>query len=478
VDVWAANGHISTLRDDRLNTFASPTRSTSADVNSGTESVWEAIMTDEQRSTTRVSRARALKMAVMTVGAGTVVGSMVPDSVDAASASTASNYVAVGPEPSTDVGFDANKQTNSTYVFGVGVSSGGRTIGVAGAGPNIGVYGTGTIIGVSAYSSVGSAVLATTSTGIAVQAIGAAGVALSAANNSSTDATISAINQTGTAISATGSGPAALEVTNTANKAIKATGSSTGVDAEAQEYGVVATATPNQNNTGTGVVGSGMAIGVVGQTIDTDGEPFGAGIGVSANGGTSGTGLYATSSSGYAVQAVSTNARGGDFTGGTYGVAGQSENGVGVYGYSAHSYGLQGQGDGSGAVGVYGQSMDATGIIGETFGSGAGVEGNSRNNTAGVLGTSYTGAGTDLGSGAGVHGISGSGPGLHGASSTGYGAEVKGGLAPLRLVPASTVGPPTSGAHLHGELYADKSGNLYFCTKPGSPGIWKKVQLG
>jgi hypothetical protein len=38
----------------------------------------------------------------------------------------------------------------------------------------------------------------------------------------------------------------------------------------------------------------------------------------------------------------------------------------------------------------------------------------------------------------------------------------------LRLVPGSTAGNPTSGAHSKGELYMDSAARLFVCTKGGT----------
>jgi hypothetical protein len=67
------------------------------------------------------------------------------------------------------------------------------------------------------------------------------------------------------------------------------------------------------------------------------------------------------------------------------------------------------------------------------------------------------------------------GSGLHSESLGGYGGELKGGTAPLRLVPSKTAGNPKSGAHQRGELMVDSKGHLYLCVTGGSPGKWRKL---
>lgn len=51
------------------------------------------------------------------------------------------------------------------------------------------------------------------------------------------------------------------------------------------------------------------------------------------------------------------------------------------------------------------------------------------------------------------------------------------GLAPIRLDPTNISGAPTSGNHMMGELSVHNAGILYYCSKDGTPGTWKKVQL-
>lgn len=59
------------------------------------------------------------------------------------------------------------------------------------------------------------------------------------------------------------------------------------------------------------------------------------------------------------------------------------------------------------------------------------------------------------------------------------GGAFEGGLAAIRLVPAASgTGAPTTGAHQVGELYADSTGALFYCTVAGSPGTWLPVVLG
>jgi hypothetical protein len=61
------------------------------------------------------------------------------------------------------------------------------------------------------------------------------------------------------------------------------------------------------------------------------------------------------------------------------------------------------------------------------------------------------------------------GSGVMGYSGSGVGGAFTGGLAPLRLAPAASTGPPTGFNHQQGELYVDSDGALWICTQSGSP---------
>jgi hypothetical protein len=77
---------------------------------------------------------------------------------------------------------------------------------------------------------------------------------------------------------------------------------------------------------------------------------------------------------------------------------------------------------------------------------------------------------------AGVLGESTQRQGVVGRGGT-YGGEFAGPLASIRLTPQATAGKPTTGNHQMGELRCDANGVLWFCTKTGFPGIWKRVTL-
>lgn len=48
-------------------------------------------------------------------------------------------------------------------------------------------------------------------------------------------------------------------------------------------------------------------------------------------------------------------------------------------------------------------------------------------------------------------------------------------VTPLILAGSTTSGPPTTGAHLKGEIVADDDNNLWRCTVAGTPGTWAQI---
>jgi hypothetical protein len=182
---------------------------------------------------------------------------------------------------------------------------------------------------------------------------------------------------------------------------------------------------------------------------------------------------------------------------GVSGVA-SGTGGVGVYGRnsSPSGSGVGGEGKGIGNSGIFGRGLNgADGGVFNAVGSGNGVvaDGNGADR-AGVLGRNSTGTGVQGESAengyAGVYGLhTGTlGYGVYGLAKgsrtagvlgrhqgAGYGGQFEGGRAQLWLVPKSTAGNPTSGAHTKGEIYMDSAANLFVCTANGTPGTWRRV---
>ncbi|HXW36275.1 MAG TPA: hypothetical protein VEJ87_16990 [Acidimicrobiales bacterium] len=160
------------------------------------------------------------------------------------------------------------------------------------------------------------------------------------------------------------------------------------------------------------------------------------------------------------------------------GVIGDSNSGPGVLGLAGNgNSGVYGESNGPSEIpgtytaGVVGDSNDSTGVIGLSS-TVNGVGGYTlADNNSGVAGFD-----TSAGGGYGLYGSSNINTGLWAiGGSNGYGVQAQGGKSQLHLVPAATAGHPTSGEHLHGELFADSSGDLWFCKASGTPGTWKKI---
>jgi hypothetical protein len=143
-------------------------------------------------------------------------------------------------------------------------------------------------------------------------------------------------------------------------------------------------------------------------------------------------------------------------------------------------------GDGSDVPGVVGASASDVGVVGTTAGSGAGVRGDipSGAGTAVHARTAGTGPGlivettsTSRTSPAAKITEAGTNTGLVVQSVKGRGATFQGKIAALRIVPTSSAGAPTTGAHQPGDLIVDSTGNLFLCTASGTPGTWRQVQL-
>jgi hypothetical protein len=101
---------------------------------------------------------------------------------------------------------------------------------------------------------------------------------------------------------------------------------------------------------------------------------------------------------------------------------------------------------------------------------------------------------SNVASGAGVYGFSSGGTGVSGASTSGngvransanqdalfasggrYGVAAQGGTAQLWLLTPGSAGAPTTGAHVHGEIFADANAILWICIVDGTPGTWVRV---
>jgi len=75
-----------------------------------------------------------------------------------------------------------------------------------------------------------------------------------------------------------------------------------------------------------------------------------------------------------------------------------------------------------------------------------------------------------------MNGQSAIGPGVFGGGM--YGGQFEGRLAQLSLVAANTPGRPTTGNHVHGEIYMDAQATLFVCVTGGNPGTWRRILTG
>ena len=166
----------------------------------------------------------------------------------------------------------------------------------------------------------------------------------------------------------------------------------------------------------------------------------------------------------------------GDNNSGEAGVTGLCDGGALSWGV----HGMAGSGTGeipNGSAGVFGESGDAggVGLYGVSIAS-DGIQGYAVGTGAGVRGTGASSGGAAPGVPVGVLGESGQGYGVYGASSGSIGVVAVGGSVPLLLTPATTaIGPPTSGDHLQGEIFVDAGSGMFLCTGRGSPGVWRQI---
>jgi hypothetical protein len=155
-------------------------------------------------------------------------------------------------------------------------------------------------------------------------------------------------------------------------------------------------------------------------------------------------------------------------------VSGHSDRSTGVFGESVDGFGVAAKSTSSAAVfgnstlnsGVAGRSTSSFGVLGEADGtSGAGTVGLSTKNSTGILGYSDDG----------THNlpVPPANTGVYGYARTGRGGQFAGATAQIRLVPSSAASHPLGG--VAGDLFADASGRLWFCSASGNPATWKQI---
>jgi hypothetical protein len=224
------------------------------------------------------------------------------------------------------------------------------------------------------------------------------------------------------------------------------------------------------SKTGTGVSGTG-AIGVSGISQN---------IGVVASGSiglkATGTPAVEATSNGTAVHAVTTGVTPAVHAEGLLvAVRGTSTQDVGVWGESSSPNAAGVLGSNEVGEAVVGLSISSTGTVGFST-DGYGMRAESRH-SIGLTAIGHSGAGISATSetAVAVKASSTSGPGVDASSTKGIGGSFEGGRAAIRLVPRSTVGAPTTGAHGRGEIVVDHEGQLWLCTRPGTPGTWQQL---
>ncbi len=264
---------------------------------------------DFQPPSTRSHFSRSGMLKIVAAGlAGVATGAALrPSKAEAATASTAASYNAIGPSPASNhTGVNAAPVDNKNApLFGVGVSGLGSSQGVSGGGPNIGVYGSGGVVGVSAYSASGIGVLATSGTSDAISANSTSGIGVNA--KTAGNGIHPAIQGKSTATDGVGINGVCDKTQGTG---VSGSGGQVGVAGSGGNVGVQG----NSGIGGTGVSGTGD-IGVS-ATVN----PGSTGYAIKADGGSLAQGIYAQASNATAIQGYSTSAIGGDFFGGTIGV--------------------------------------------------------------------------------------------------------------------------------------------------------------
>lgn len=159
------------------------------------------------------------------------------------------------------------------------------------------------------------------------------------------------------------------------------------------------------------------------------------------------------------------------------GVVGHSTNDVGVFGRSDQFNGVAGDAGTGPGDGVSGTAQTGVGVSGSSSGNHGVFGTSSANQKSGVFGDNTDTTQVTFG----VSGRSQSplGAGVNGFSDVGYGGHFRGARAPLRLQPATTIGPPKTGNHQAGEFFVDGNGDLFYCRGGDTPsGDWFHIVLG
>jgi hypothetical protein len=232
-----------------------------------------------------------------------------------------------------------------------------------------------------------------------------------------------------------------------------------------------------------GWAGSHVAHGIYGFTVNANGH----GVVGSYGGGTAGgAGVFgeslSTAANAIAVHGVISSSNPGGFSAAVRG----ENNGTGGLGI-----GIWGSQNGSG-WGMYGSSASGIGVN-ASGGSGTGVSASGGTGVAAAgstIGVTASGPTAVVATGNGATGVgvsasvtgtapavqaanASSGAGVQGASKTGRGGVFSGSAAQVQLTPGTGSTHPKSGKR--GDLYADKTGRLWFCKKGGTTATWHQI---
>jgi hypothetical protein len=227
------------------------------------------------------------------------------------------------------------------------------------------------------------------------------------------------------------------------------------------------------NGDGNGVVGvnhgdaagSLAGAGVLGRTEIAGGTGVIADAGGVANGtGLSASGATAINAQSFAAGGVGVNASGGSIgvsaTGGAVGVSAQTQSGGTAVAASGGDFGVSASGN---AAGIKAQGPTAVQAVGTT--NGVNASGATAVLAAGTAtGVTATGATAVLATGT-MQGIK--------AHGTNRGGIFSGNAAHVHFTPGPLSTHPINGEQ--GDLYADKTGRLWFCKKGGNKATWHQI---
>jgi len=235
-------------------------------------------------------------------------------------------------------------------------------------------------------------------------------------------------------------------------------------------YGVVGVNSSAVGSNGSGVLGIGADADVDGVTGINDGtgaEAIGVhGVIASTSPGGDSAGVRAenrgTSNSGSGVWA--------SHAGTGAGVLAQSAGGIGLIAQGGNGVGVSASGASVGVAASGGFGVSAVGAT-AVVATGQGANGVALAATTDSTKPAVNSA--NSGTGAGVLGTSTGGPGVRGASTKARGGVFSGGPAQIQLQPGTGSTHPKGG--VRGDLYADKTGRLWFCKKSGTTATWHQI---